>query len=114
MHELGIIVHVAKTLQEIAEENHLTRIGSVTLECGEVTAVIPEILEDCWNYYRKKFPVMEEAKIKLETIPAVTYCEDCRKTYETVRYGKICPYCGSERTFLVQGNEFNIKEIEAE
>ena len=26
--------------------------------------------------------------------------------------GKICPYCGSEHTYLVQGNEHQIKEIE--
>ena len=24
-----------------------------------------------------------------------------------------CPYCGSGHTFLVTGNEFNIKEVEA-
>jgi hydrogenase nickel incorporation protein HypA/HybF len=52
--------------------------------------------------------------LKLETIPAVTYCSGCEKTYETIRYGKICPYCGSPETWLVQGNECVIKEIEAE
>ena len=43
--------------------------------------------------------------------PAITFCEDCGKTYGTVEYGKICPYCGSQRTYLQQGNEFLIKEI---
>ena len=42
------------------------------------------------------------------------YCEDCRKTYPTVEHGKICPHCGSEHTYLLQGSEFNIKEIEVE
>ena len=49
----------------------------------------------------------------IEQIPAVTYCEQCKKTYETVKYGKTCPYCKSDQTYLVKGNEFNIKEIEA-
>ena len=40
-------------------------------------------------------------------------CEDCGKTYETVKYAKICPYCKSENTYLIQGNEVQIKEIEA-
>ena len=35
------------------------------------------------------------------------------KTYPTMEYKKICPHCGSENTFLVTGNEYNIKEIEA-
>ena len=45
---------------------------------------------------------------------AVTYCEDCKKEYETVKYGKICPYCKSERTYLLRGNEVMIKEIVVE
>ena len=36
MHELSIVTHVAKTLDEIALENNLKKIGSVTLEIGEV------------------------------------------------------------------------------
>ena len=30
-----------------------------------------------------------------------------------MEYKKICPYCQSGNTFLVTGNEYNIKEIEA-
>ena len=29
-----------------------------------------------------------------------------------VEHGKTCPHCGSENTYLVQGNEHAIKEIE--
>ena len=49
----------------------------------------------------------------VETIPAVTFCENCEKTYGTVEHGKTCPHCGSPNTYLLTGNEFNIKEIEA-
>ena len=34
MHELGIIVHIAKTLDQVAAENELKKIGSVTLDIG--------------------------------------------------------------------------------
>ena len=47
MHELGIIVHINKTLHGIAEENQLSKIGSVTLEIGEVSTIVPEYLMDC-------------------------------------------------------------------
>ena len=40
------------------------------------------------------------------------YCDDCGKLYPTLRFGKTCPYCGSGRTWLKQGQEFLIKEIE--
>lgn len=113
MHELGIIVHVAKMLDEVAAENRVTEIGSVTLEIGEVSGVVPEYLTDCWMYYRKKIPLIEHAEMKIETLPAVTYCEDCEQTYATVRYGRQCPHCQSWSTYLLKGNECGIKEIEA-
>ena len=37
---------------------------------------------------------------------------DCKKQYGTVEHGRACPYCGGGNTWLLQGNEFMIKEIE--
>ena len=73
MHELGIVFHMIKTVERIAEENVLTSVSSVTLEL----------------------------------------CENCTHTYPTVPQGRVCPLCGSEETVLLQGNEINLKEIEA-
>ena len=114
MHELGIVLHVMKTLEELALEHKITTIGSVTLEIGEVSGIMYEQFTDCWNYFRKKHPLLENSELKIEVLPAVTYCDGCKKTYETVRYGRTCPYCGSPETWLVTGNECSIKEIEAE
>ena len=116
MHEMGIVIHVARTIQELAVENHLKKVGSVTLQYGEVTGVIPDMMVDCWNYFKKKegYELITDAELKMEMIPAVTYCESCQKTYETMKYGKICPHCGSKETYLLEGNGYSIKEIEAE
>ena len=52
MHELGIIVHVMRTVEDVAAENNLTEIRSVTCEIGEVSGVVPEYMTDCWGYAR--------------------------------------------------------------
>ena len=114
MHELGIIVHITKTLQSVAKENNLKEIASVTLEVGEVSSIVPDYLTDCWEYYRKKFPLIEHAEMRIEMMPAVTYCESCEKTYPTVEHGRQCPCCGSWETYLLTGDECNIREIEAQ
>lgn len=111
MHELGVVFYVIRDVKKVAEENKVESVETVTLEIGEVSGVIHDYLIDCWNWAVKKEPVMEHAKLLIETIPAVTYCEDCGREYETVKYAKICPYCKSEHTYLLRGNEFNIKEI---
>lgn len=113
MHELGLVTHVVRTIEDLSKEEQLTEVASVTLEIGEVSGVIPDYLTDCWNYFRAKSELLKEAELKIQEIPAVTICENCQKTYSTLEYKKICPHCGSESTYLVAGNEFNIKEIEA-
>ena len=85
MHELSIVTYVIKQVDEIAKENKLTNIQSVTLEFGEVSGIVPEYLSDCWQWYAKKTPLIEHTEFKYEIIPAVTWCDDCKTTYPTVR-----------------------------
>ena len=113
MHELSIVTYVIEQVEQIAKDNQLTDIESVTLEFGEVSGIEPEYLVDCWNWYAKKTPLIEHTKFLYETIPAVTWCNACKSTYPTLQYGKTCPHCGSGETWLQQGNEMNIKQIVA-
>lgn len=113
MHELGIVFHIIRTLEASAKENNLKEISSVTLEIGEVSGVMEHYLKDCWKWAVGRTDLLKHASLQIETLPAVTYCEACTKTYPTVQHGRICPYCGSEKTYLLHGNEFLIKEITA-
>ena len=79
MHELGIIVHVMRTVEEVAAENNLTEIRSVTCEIGEVSGVVPEYMTDCWGYARSRSELLKDSELKIEIIPGVTMCEDCGK-----------------------------------
>ena len=82
MHELGVVFHIIDDLKAVASDNDVSSISKVTIELGEVSGVVEE------------------------------YLTDCGETYETVKYAKVCPNCGSKHTYLIQGNEFNIKQIE--
>lgn len=113
MHELGTISYVIDTVEKLAVENELSTIGSVTLEVGEVSGIVPRFLEDYWLYARRNTRFLQEAELKIQILPGVTFCEACGKTYPTVEHGKICPHCGSGSTYLLTGSEYNIKEIEA-
>ena len=43
MHELGVVFHIIDSLEEVAKENDVTQIQSVTIEIGEVSTVIPHL-----------------------------------------------------------------------
>lgn len=114
MHELGVVFHIADSVVKIAKENEAKQVHSVTLELGQVSTVIPEYLLDVWKWNCKRTPMLQDCQLLIEPIKAITYCDACGKTYETVPQGKICPHCGSDKTWLQTGNEVNIKDITIE
>ena len=113
MHELGIVFHIIRTVEDVARQNDVARIRRVTLQLGEVSGVVESYLQDCWKGAAAKSELLPGAVLTVETIPAVTVCEDCGQQYPTVQFGRTCPHCGSEKTWLKQGSEISLKEIEA-
>lgn len=114
MHELGIVVHVIKQVEELAKNNKVNKVVEVTLEVGEVSGVVKEYFLDAFNWAIKKTEYMKECKLNYISIQGITYCEDCGKTYPTSQYGKECPYCHSNKTYLVTGRDVYIKDIKVE
>ena len=112
MHELGVVFHVIDEIEELAEKNDVNRVNSVTLQIGTVTGIVPSYLEDCWNWAVTKHENMTDCKLIIEKIEAITHCDSCNSDYNTIIYGKTCPNCQSDNTYLLQGNEFMIKEME--
>lgn len=65
-------------VEKICKENDLTTVGSVTLEIGEVSGIIPSYIIDCWNWAKKRSEYMKDSELKVENLEAVTFCEDCQ------------------------------------
>ena len=114
MHELSVVFYIIDAVKEAAVENRVSVVSRVTLQLGEVSTVIPSYLTDCWNWARQKHDLIKDAELVIEPLQALTYCDDCKKIYPTIPYGKTCPYCKGPHTWLKQGTEMLIKEIEAE
>ncbi len=112
MHELGVVFHVIDSLKKVAADNGVEQIGKVTLQLGEVSTVIPSYLADCWKWASARELLVNGAELVIEPIKAISWCDDCKKQYGTIEHGRSCPYCGGGNTWLLQGNEFMIKEIE--
>ena len=98
---------------KVVVENGLEKVSAVVLELGEVSGVVPDYLTDCWRWAAAKSELASGSELRIETLPAVTRCGGCGADYPTVAHGRTCPRCGSGDTWLLTGNEVNIKEIEA-
>ena len=50
MHELGIVYHIIRDVENVARANGVSRVSSVTLLLGEVSGVVPDLLLDAWRW----------------------------------------------------------------
>ena len=112
MHELGIVFYIIRDVKQAAEEHGVEHVNAVVMNIGEVSTIVPEYLTDCWRWAADKEELLKGCELKVNIIPAVTHCDGCGGEYPTVQYGKKCPHCGSGSTWLLRGNEVEIKEIE--
>lgn len=112
MHELGIVFYIIRDAKAAAVENGAGKISKVVLNLGEVSTVVPHLLQDCWKWAVEREEMTKGCALQVVTIPAITQCGACGGKYSTTAHGKTCPDCGSSDTWLVQGNEVEIQEIE--
>lgn len=111
MHELGIVVHVVKQIEDLAAKQQVKEVVELTLEVGEVSGIVKEYFYDAFEWAKKRTEYMKNCKLNLIIIQGITYCESCGKTYSTTEYGKECPYCHSTKTYLVTGKDVMIKNV---
>lgn len=112
MHELGIVMNVIRQVEEVALENGVEKVVKLNMEVGEVSSVVPELFTDCFEWAKKKTRFLKDAQLELIVLEAVSYCRACKETFRTTSYAKQCPHCASYDTYLVTGNEINIRDIE--
>ena len=112
MHELGIVFHVIKEAEKVATENNVKEVVSLTLEVGEVSGVVLDYFHDCFEWAKKRSEFMKNCKLKTIVIEGLSYCKTCKETFKTTAHGKVCPHCGSKDTYLITGDQINIKDIQ--
>lgn len=110
MHELGVVIEVAKTVEKVAIENNLTEIERLVLQIGELSSMIPKYIESCYPVAVEN-TILENTKLDIEVIPANGMCKNCNKVFNLKENNSRCPHCDSRSWELLSGKEFIIKEI---
>jgi hydrogenase nickel incorporation protein HypA/HybF len=110
MHELSLTQSVVDICQENAGGR---RVLSVTIQIGELSGVVPEALEFCFEACCRQTQ-MEGARLQIERIGATALCLDCATTFPLATLFDPCPTCGSCRRQILTGEEMRVKELEVE
>lgn len=110
MHEMSIT-------QEIIDLclKHTTgrRVLSIDVEIGELTSVMPEAVEFCFEACTRE-TLLEGASLNIFKTPGIAQCNECNATNPiTELYGE-CQKCGSSQMIIISGEELRVREIEVE
>lgn len=110
MHELSITQGIVEICESAAAGK---RVLGVVLEIGELSNVIPEAVEFCFEACRKD-TLLEDAALVIERIPGLGLCGDCGARFNVKAYYESCPDCGGFRVEILSGEELRVKELEVE
>ena len=110
MHELGVLIEVIKTVENIAKKNELTKIDTLVLQIGELSSMIPRYIEACYPS-AVDGTMLQNTKLKIEILPGNAICKNCNTVFNLIANANKCPKCSSKDWEILCGREFMIKEI---
>lgn len=110
LHELGVVMEVVRTVENIARVNELTKIDTLVLQIGEISSMIPRYIEACYSV-AVDGTILQNTKLKIEILPANAICKKCNKVFNLLENNFRCLNCESRDFDILCGKEFMIKEI---
>lgn len=114
MHEMGVVLNIVREAQRQGKHNNVDKIGSLTLEVGELTGIESHFVYACWPAAIEN-TILAGAELKIETVEGLVSCKHCGEVYRVLDHMKDnqpdCPQCHSSQWLLKQGRDVMIKEI---
>ncbi|WP_088891313.1 hydrogenase maturation nickel metallochaperone HypA/HybF [Leptolyngbya ohadii] len=106
MHELGITQNIVAIVSEHADGSN---VNHVVIEIGELSAILPEAVQFCFDVCARG-TLVEGATLEIIEVPGIAECRVCGHSFAIDRPFGIC-HCGSRDIAIVQGEELNIKSF---
>ena len=110
MHEIGIVRQLVRTVTDFAAQNGVADIREVVVDCGELSLVIPEYVEELYPVAAKD-SLLKNAKLTVHVVPGLAECDACDEIFNVVEHKGYCPNCGSFEKTVLSGKDFTIREI---
>lgn len=119
MHEFSFAMNIFKVAEATAIKYNAKKITEVLLEIGELTLIVPELLQRSFEMATKG-SIAEGAKLTITITPGKIQCRDCSKISEVTltRDAQLtglqlfqCSHCQSNNTEIIEGKKANVKNI---
>jgi len=112
MHEMGIAMQIVEiAAASIPADLAGTRVETVNLKVGKLSAIVPDSLRFCFEAVSKD-TALEGARLRITEIPVQAACKACRHEWTIEQPAFACPSCDSGDITLLSGRELDIESIE--
>jgi len=119
MHEFAFAYNIFKVAEATALKYNAKKITEVLLEIGELTLIVPELLQRSFEMATKG-SIAEGAKLNIAMTPGKVKCRNCNKISEVSLTQEAqltglqlfkCFHCESNNTEIIEGKKANVKNI---
>lgn len=113
MHELSITQSILEIALNYAQRHKAQKILEIHLQIGEITDLEDEWLQRYFDFLSKD-TIAEDAKVKIERIPAQGQCSKCLTIFplDKITWNNKCPSCAGRDWELISGREFRVEALE--
>jgi hydrogenase nickel incorporation protein HypA/HybF len=110
MHEMTIAMNIVDIVCKQANDEKAHKINSVELEIGELSGIMIDSLEFCFEAACKN-TIADGADLNIHTIKAQAFCKSCNINFNTDSAFSPCPTCDNFNFELIVGKELSIKSF---
>ena len=111
MHELGIARNILDIVRQSVPENQFPSVRWIRIRIGQLSGIVPDSLEFCFSALLDEAG-MRQAGLKMETVPVVSRCRDCRHQFTVEDFAFTCRSCGSANLEMISGRDLEVVDIE--
>jgi hydrogenase nickel incorporation protein HypA/HybF len=113
MHEMTLMGEVREIVVQAAKAHQFTRVKTVVLEIGRLSGVQVEAMRFCFDVVMEGTPAAE-AKLEIEELPGVAWCDRCAREVEITSRVEPCPHCHGMPGRILGGTEMRVKGLAVE
>ena len=114
MHEVSLVIGLARQLEEICRDHGAQRVTRFELEVGAMSNVVPKLLADAIDVISEEIDILRDAEVVVHEIALELHCRACGAVTHPESFTFGCPACGSTAVSAEKGQELLLRNVELE
>jgi hydrogenase nickel incorporation protein HypA/HybF len=113
VHEMGVTQEILGAVIEASTKAGATRVNTVRLTVGALTALVPDSLQFAWECLTPG-TLAEGAVLEINETPGRSRCLACGSEFDHDQWDYRCTTCGGMATELIAGHQLSIDNLDVD